>query len=220
MFDWFQKRSGSSIEMPVPMVSVGRGGFMAGTHVASSLGWRPVEALTVGDEVLTFDHGMQPIVELGRETLVLSEGPMEAAQCPLLVPRDALNNRVPMYLMPDQGVLIESDLVEDAKGDPFAVVPACALDGYRGIQRLHPGARMELIVPRFAQDQVIYLEAGFLGYAPAQRDLLADPTGAELYSVLSHRDARDLVRAMIANETYSHIAASTPHSPTGFPFIS
>lgn len=220
MFDWFQKRSGSSVEPHLPMVSVGQGGFMAGTHVASNLGWRPVEALTVGDEVLTFDHGMQPVVELGRETLLLSEEPLDAMLCPLLVPRDALNNRVPMYLMPDQGVLIESDLVEDVQGDPFAIVPACALDGYRGIQRLHPGARMELIVPRFARDQVIYLEAGFLGYAPAQRDLVADPTGEELYSVLSHKDARDLVLAMIANETCSQIPASAPHSPTGFPFIS
>ncbi|MEL0435728.1 Hint domain-containing protein [Phycobacter sp. K97] len=220
MFDWFQKRSGGAQEMPLPMVSVGQGGFMAGTHVASNLGWRPIEALAVGDEVLTFDHGMQPIVELGRETLLMSEELLDAMLCPLLVPRDALNNRVPMYLMPDQGVLIESDLVEDVQGDPFAIVPACALDGYRGIQRLHPGARMELIVPRFAQDQVIYLEAGFLGYAPAQRDLVADPTGEELYSVLSHKDARDLVLAMISNETCSQISASAPHSPTGFPFIS
>ncbi len=220
MFDWFQKRSGASSDMPMPMVSVGQGGFMAGTHVASNLGWRPIEALTVGDQVLTFDHGMQPIVELARETIALSEEPLDAMLCPLLVPRDALNNRVPMYLMPDQGVLIESDFVEDMQGDPFAIVPACALDGYRGIQRLHPGTRMELIVPRFAKDQVIYLEAGFLGYVPAPRDLLTEPAGEELYSVLSHKDARDLMLAMITNETCSHIAAAAPHSPTGFPFIS
>ena len=32
-------------------------GLMAGTRVASNLGWRAIDALAVGDKVLTFDNG-------------------------------------------------------------------------------------------------------------------------------------------------------------------
>ncbi len=42
-------------------------GLIAGTHVASSLGWRTVDAITIGDNVLTFDNAMQPVVEIRRD---------------------------------------------------------------------------------------------------------------------------------------------------------
>ena len=42
-------------------------GLVAGTNVASNLGWRAVDALSVGDMVLTFDNAMQPIVEIRRD---------------------------------------------------------------------------------------------------------------------------------------------------------
>ncbi|WP_241525652.1 Hint domain-containing protein [Pseudophaeobacter leonis] len=64
MLDWFQKRMNPEFDLTIPPVSVGEGGLLAGTHVASNLGWRPVEALCAGDKVLTFDHGMQTIVEV------------------------------------------------------------------------------------------------------------------------------------------------------------
>ncbi|MEX0305544.1 MAG: Hint domain-containing protein [Leisingera sp.] len=208
MLDWILKRAqvspGKAMNSGFPLVSVGQGGFLAGTHVASNLGWRGVEALAVGDKVLTFDHGMQPIVELQRETILPGEGELEPARCPLLVPRDALMNRVPLWLMPDQGVLLESELVEDAQGDPFAVVPACALEGYRGIRRMHPGAQLDLVTPRFAQDQVIYLEAGMLGFSAAPRNLMCGRVFSEesAYRVLNQEEARGLVLSMIAEEEY------------------
>ncbi|MBQ4825008.1 Hint domain-containing protein [Leisingera sp. HS039] len=206
MLDWLLKRSqvsmGRALNSGFPLVSVGQGGFLAGTHVASNLGWRPVEALTPGDKVLTFDHGMQEIVELQRETIVPGDGDLDPARCPLLVPRDALMNRVPLWLMPDQGVLLESDLVEDVQGDPFAVVPAAALEGYRGIRRMHPGAQLELVTPRFAQDQVIYLEAGMLGFAAAPVNLMCGRIFTEegTYRVLPPDEARGLVLSMMAEE--------------------
>ncbi|WP_411352627.1 Hint domain-containing protein [Leisingera aquaemixtae] len=208
MLDWLLKRSqvsmGRALNSGFPLIPVGQGGFLAGTHVASSLGWRPVEALMAGDKVLTFDHGMQTIVELQRETILPGEGELEPARCPLLVPRDALMNRVPLWLMPDQGVLLESELVEDALGDPFAVVPACALEGYRGIRRMHPGAQLDLVTPRFAQDQVIYLEAGMLGFSAAPRDLMCGRVYQEesAYRVLPPEEARGLVLSLMAEDEH------------------
>ena len=216
MLDWFQKRLSFGAELSVPPVSVGQGGFLSGTHVASNLGWRPVEALCAGDKVLTFDHGMQTVVEMVRESVQLEAGEIDSSRCPMHIPRDALNNRVPMWLMPDQGVLMESDLIEDHQGDPFAVVPASTLEGYRGICRLHPDNHLQLITPRFEQDEVIYLEAGLLGYCPAPRDLLT--IGVELqediYKVLPIAQACELIAAMTTSEAVM-MSGAIPVMPAG-----
>ena len=37
-------------------------GLVAGTRIATAMGWRAVEAIAVGDLVLTFDNGLQPVV--------------------------------------------------------------------------------------------------------------------------------------------------------------
>ena len=61
MFGWKNKTTGMhrrSIEMSGAydggLVALTHG-LMAGTRVASNLGWRAIEALTVGDKALTFD---------------------------------------------------------------------------------------------------------------------------------------------------------------------
>lgn len=206
MFDWITKRKASPVASALsseyPMVTTGLGGFFTGTHVASNLGWRQVEALSVGDSVLTFDHGMQVITEMHRETMLVSESDLPVAQCPLLVPQGALHNRMAMWVMPDQGVLLESDLAVDALGDPFVVVPACALEGYRGIHRAYPGERIELVMPRFAQDEVIYLEAGLLGFSPTPSSILDTATEDGIYRVLPQNAARELVVNMMAEDAF------------------
>ncbi|NIZ59974.1 hypothetical protein DL239_03170 [Sedimentitalea sp. CY04] len=207
MFDWITKRKTSSVDTglgtEMPMVSTGQGGFFAGTHVASNLGWRVVEALSVGDKVLTFDHGMQEITELHRVTVQMANDSFVDPQCPMFVPKDALHNRVPMWVMPDQGILVESDLAEDAQGDPFVVVPACALEGYRGIHRAPAGQQFDVVIPRFAQDEVIYLEAGLLGFSATPTSILETAGPREgLYRVLQQDTARDLIENMMADESF------------------
>ena len=218
MFDWITKRKPapvvSAMGTELPMVSTGQGGFFAGTHVASNLGWRLVEALSVGDRVLTFDHGMQEIIELHRETILMTDDILMDPQCPIYVPQDALHNRVPMWVMPDQGILVESDLAEDVLGDPFVVVPACALEGYRGIHRGPAGHRLELVMPRFAQDEVIYLEAGLLGFSATPNSILETATPKDgLYRILQQDDARDLIINMMEEEAFW--AADVPAGSVG-----
>lgn len=205
MFDWITKRKtapvASGLGPALPLVSTGQGGLLAGTHVASNLGWRLVEALCVGDRVLTFDHGMQEITELHRETMQMSEDILMDPSCPMFVPQDALHNRVPLWVMPDQGILVESDLAEDAQGDPFVVVPACALEGYRGIHRAAAGQHLQLVMPRFGQDQVIYLEAGLLAFSATPFSILETSGPRDgLYRVLQQDAARDLITDMIAED--------------------
>lgn len=177
-------------------------GLMAGTKVASNLGWRVIEALTVGDMVLTFDHGMQEIVEIRRHTFWTDAPDTHRAQWPVIVPAGALDNRDEMVLLADQGVLVESDAASDIYGDPFAVVPAHALEGVRGITRAAPARQIELIAVYFAQEEVIYAEGGALVHCPANTVALDAFLGADAasYDLLSAEDAAFVAECLVMED--------------------
>ncbi|WP_406645334.1 Hint domain-containing protein [Aliisedimentitalea scapharcae] len=235
MFKWF---TAPKVQLPDPawaagpmgMMITGQDGFLCGTHVVSNLGWRRVDALCVGDKVLTFDNGMRTIVEIQRETLTRPAEGMPRSRWPMMVPEGALLNRRAMSIMPDQGVFIESDLVVDALGDPYAIVPARALDGYRGIEPANPHTELTLTTLAFAQDEVVYAEGGMLAYCPCARELL--DAGAEddahTYQVLSLQEARTLIQQMASGpeatplgwhaEEISAVQKSRPGRPMVHPF--
>ena len=147
-------------------------GIVAGTRVATSMGWREAGALQKGDLVLTFDGGLQTVMGVTRSPLWSGAGHCPAHFWPLLVPAGAIDNAKPMLVLPRQGVMLESDLAENVLGDPFALIPAAALDGVRGIERIYPNDPIEVISLRFATDQVIFAEQGTLLFCPAGGDLL------------------------------------------------
>ena len=94
---------------PEGMVITGQGGLLNGTLVATDEGWRPVETICVGDRLLSFDHGLQEVRELQRERPRSHSGHTGKPRCAVEVPAGALDNDTPLWLMPDQGVLFESD---------------------------------------------------------------------------------------------------------------
>ncbi len=208
MFDWkLTSRRGaeriSEISGAIDgLIITGQSGLVTGTHVASNLGWRPVESLCLGDRVLTFDNGMCPIIDIQRETLWTTGMALPEAFKPVLVPQGALSNRTELWLMPEQGLLIESDAASDALGDPFAVVPAASLTGYHGIRRQMPPRRLEMTVLSFATDEVIYVEGGMLAHCPRPRGILTDDPVARdsLYDVLSGGEAKFLVECLLQSE--------------------
>ncbi|MEO0939144.1 MAG: Hint domain-containing protein [Pseudomonadota bacterium] len=166
-------------------------GLIAGTCVASGMGWRPVEAIAPGDMVLSFDHGMVPVRDVTRTTLWPCAIRIPEASWPVFVPAGALNNAQDMTLLPDQPVMVESDAALDAHGDPFALVQAKALEGLRGIERTAPLREIEVITLTFDTDQVIYAQGGLLAYCPCPHIALADVVaGAQQpYEVLNLSDA-------------------------------
>lgn len=173
-------------------------GVIAGTRVASNLGWRDVAALSVGDQVLTFDNGMQEITEMRRSTMWVDAPDSAQALWPVTVPVGALGNRVELTLLADQGVLVESDAASDMYGDPFAIVPAVALVGLRGITRRAPQHAIEVISISFADEQVIYAEGGALLHCPVSLqalDMFLD-TAEPAYDVLGTKDAIFLAECM------------------------
>lgn len=175
--------------MPEPVTN----GLLPQTQVATARGWVPVGRLQPGDMVLTFDHGAQPLLEIAPPPDDLIRPARERA---VAVPTGALENRSPMVLLPGQAVLLETDHAEDLFGDPFALAPAAALVGLRGIVSVEmpadPGLRL-----RFGQDQIIYAHGSTLVFCAASEGA----NRSELAQApLSMQDARRLVQRLVEDE--------------------
>ncbi|MEM9551576.1 MAG: Hint domain-containing protein [Pseudomonadota bacterium] len=97
-----------------------------------------------GDRVLTFDHAMQMVVDVRREIIWPDMPTLMAAPRRVVIPEGAFNNYRDLLLMPDQGLLVESDMALGAQYDPFAAVPARALDGFQQIQSVVLAAPMRI----------------------------------------------------------------------------
>lgn len=175
-------------------------GIVVGTRVATSMGWRDVGGLQLGDMVLTFDGGLQPVTGITRTALWSGNGACPEAFWPLVVPAGALENGKTMRILPRQGVMLESDIAEQALGDPFALIQARALEGVRGIERVFPNDPIEVVTLRFDVDQVVYAEQGTLLFCAAGKDLLQAVTkfAAEQceYSFLPNQSAVQLAQGL------------------------
>lgn len=215
MFGISEKRAGLAHRQKPQLVRFGgdaetafrTNGLVAGTRIATSSGWRSVEAVAVGDLILTFDNGLQPVVAVTR-TPVRQRQFTHTAALPVLVPAGAIGNTAPMTLLPEQGVMVESDVAEALFGDPFAVVKARDLVGLRGIERSGPMPVDEVITLHFANDEVLHADGGALVVAtadvpgettlaflttsqgPAPYDTLDGPAAHILVTAMAHKDAR------------------------------
>lgn len=179
-------------------------GLLHGTPVATPSGWRPVESLSPGDLVLTFEDGPVPLIEVWSQPLPTGQGLSAQVHWPFAIPAGALENRVPLVLLPEQRVLIESDAAEDLYGDPFALIPAAALQGYRGIDLTRPEPVAIAVRLGFSRDQIIYAGRGALIACPSPDlagagDVEAQAERAE-YPTLSLAEARHLVACLMAED--------------------
>ncbi len=210
MFVWNDKawnQSEAAAHSDVTLADLGHGLF-AGTRVATAIGWRKVEAISEGDQVLTFDGGLQTVVAVKRVVVFAGEEQASLSDWPLRVPAGALGNREEMLLPPRQAVLVESDAAEEIFGDPFALIPASSLEGFRGISLSRPSLRVEVISLQFEQDEIVFANTGALFYCPKDNDILAGGyTAQDDYTVLSMEEADLLVCCLEMEETQGQKAA-------------
>ncbi|MBT0958587.1 Hint domain-containing protein [Alphaproteobacteria bacterium KMM 3653] len=197
-----QLPEGAQAVMPAGTTS----GLTAGTLVATPKGWRGVETISAGDEVMTFDGGMQRVQAVARSVLWGGDMECPGAYRPLHIPAGLLGNRRDMQVLPEQTVVLESDAAEAAFGDPFALVPAVALEGLPGVESLSPRGLIEVVQLSFEDDQLIYAEGSALVFCPSHVagepiDLAMLNTESALssdYRVLSMHDARLLTTCVVA----------------------
>ena len=193
-------------------------GLVTGTMVATAMGWRPVEALAKGDLILTFDRGLQPLRGVTRGLHWEVDTICPEVLWPLMVPAGALGNEHDMTLLPEQAVMIESDTADMLYGDPFTLIHAADLDGYRGIERMPPMMELEVIQLQFDADEVIFANSGALVHCAAAGligvdELLAAHAGG--YSILPGDEAAWLVDCLRDEDEAAGFPTTHNPGPTG-----
>jgi hypothetical protein len=174
-----------------------RSGLLPGTRLATDMGWRPVEALAEGDRILTFDGGLRPLCGVTRVPLAPAFGRMPRDFWPLEIPAGIIGNRQALRLLPDQAVLVESDLAERLFDDPFALIRA--RDFYRldGVAAVSPDPADMTVQLHFEREEIVFADHGLMFLCPAAQDLLAQVTGQTApsgYALLREDLARDIVQ--------------------------
>lgn len=180
-------------------------GIVAQTLVASELGWVRADRLQAGDRVMTFDNGLQPLQGVRHGTLWTAGSGAPTAVWPLLVPTGALGNRQDLLLMPEQAVLLESDAADEMFGDPFTLVVAGALAGWRGISRVPPAREVRVVQLDFAGEEIIYAQGTTLIHCPGTAAQIAPSAEAMIdlsqpgYARLPRQQSEALIQRLCAN---------------------
>ncbi|MEM1232595.1 MAG: Hint domain-containing protein [Pseudomonadota bacterium] len=205
MFDLMDTaHSGLEIDLDSQFGVTRRSGLLHSTRVATRVGsdvtWREVEALAVGDEVLTFDNGFQRITAVERVVNWPDHKTCPDHAAPFEVPAGVLGNRELIWMLPNQLVVVESDRAEELTGDPFALVPVDVLEGWKGIQRVAPRAPHLVVILHFAEDQVIYAGDGALVFCQAEGEMLDHAFEAPAYDALDRPVAHAVADSLRAAE--------------------
>jgi hypothetical protein len=177
-------------------------GLTKGIQVLTAEGWQRVERLVPGDRVMTFDNGPQAIVRIHTATISRSGLPAHKAFV-MRVPAGALNNDAPLRLLASQEVLIESDVAEQATGDPFLLVPAVLLNGYRGVETEAIDDDVEVFMLTFRDEQIVQVEGGVLAACRAEADFSPFETAGKVqddvrYPRLDSMQLQALVPSIVA----------------------
>lgn len=172
-------------------------GLYTSTPVLTATGWVAMGALTVGDLVVTRNQGLLPIVATRPE--------LRAALWAVLIPEGALGNDQDVILPPGQPVLVETPYALPFTGEPLALVPAAALEGWRGIAPHVPSYPETILQMRLSRPGLVLAGPGLIigveAIDTAEVDLLAMLLFAPERPVLPLAVARQLVAALIAEET-------------------
>lgn len=206
MFVWKDTiwKQGASGDHFTPGLGPDSAGIIAGTRLATGDGWRPIEQIEIGDMVLTFDNGLQPVEDIA--STCCETGCLHQDAWPLIAPVGALGNRENMKMLPGQAVMIESDIAEEMFGDPFAVLPARALNGLFGIERCKPEPELKTFEVTFAEDEVVFANFGALVHCAAKQNLI-DMCMQGVGKVLPLTQARKLAE-LLELETQGNLRAA------------
>lgn len=142
------------------------GGFCATTRVATPMGWREASALSVGDMILSVDDGWQPLREIHKSVLWPGQNGCPRALQPLYVPAGVFGQARALTLLPEQGVMIESDISLDLFGAFSVIVPAALLDGHFSITRFDPMSMVEVVSLVFDREELVVTEPGAMVQCP------------------------------------------------------
>jgi Hint domain len=145
-------------------------GLIAGTLVEGARGWVAVENLRIGDAVQSYDGGLARVLGLDRNWVATAIGAYV-----LHLPGGALDNCSDLVLLPGQNVLVDTLGDADLPDDLVVLMPAAALEGVLGTTRMRIEKPIEVITPRFADDEAIFANSGTLLHCPGIRHTAQQP---------------------------------------------
>jgi len=182
---------------PQVALNARRGGLVHGTRIATKEGWKSVEELCPGDRVRTLDNGFQEILRISTDCIMVPSNENHAENLPVRVPTHAAFNGRPVWLMPEQGVALDTTKFDHQPITlpvSLPVVPARLLRGMFRITSDTPASYFEICTLFFDQDEVIYIEGGFRAYCPAGRFGSRNIAGNASYEVVEADAAAELIR--------------------------
>lgn len=163
-------------------------GLVAGTLVEGARGWVSIEDLRIGDGVQSYDGGLARVVGLNRDWISTAVGDYV-----LHLPGGALDNCSDLMLLPGQNLLVDTLGDADLPDDLAVLIPAAALEGLFGTTRVRTKKPVEVITPRFADDEVVFANSGTLLHCPGIRQIAGQPA-SEFFTQLDLAQARAFLR--------------------------
>ncbi|MCB2136056.1 MAG: Hint domain-containing protein [Rhodobacteraceae bacterium] len=124
--------------------------FVAGTMIATPQGEVPVEALEVGDLVLTQDDGPQPLRWIGRRTVAA-----EGAFAPIRIGAGTFGAHDTLLVSPQHRILVADSMSELLFGEAEVLVAAKDLVDGNSV-RVVEGGTVEYVHLLFDRHQVVY----------------------------------------------------------------
>lgn len=184
-------------------------GLVGSMMVATALGWRRADKIQTGDLVLTFDRGLMPVQSITTGAHWNHATPCPGSLLPLLVPAGVLGNASAMMVLPETYLMIESDAGDELFGDPFSLVQAGDLEGFRGIERHVPGRVLDVVQLHFEQEEVVFVGSGALAMCAGQHiksveDMLFAASDSESYQSLGTDDVAALLAEMQNSDAASY----------------
>ena len=177
-------------------------GFYASTPVQTAFGWTAVSNLGPGDLVMTRDMGLVPIAAVRTED--------NHALWSVRIPADALGNGGPVMLPPGQPLLIQTGWALPFSGDDLALVPATALEGWRGIAPHVPAQTEAILQLRLDQPAILFIGSGLMAGCDGADDAVFDLNRlmqSPRRPVLPLAAARHMVAQLVADEACDAIKA-------------
>lgn len=110
--------------------------FASGTLIKTEYGEIPVEALRLGDRIMTLDHGAKPIKWIGSRHLSAVHLLLADKLRPIQIRRGALGQGLPhtdLRVSPQHRILVRSRLAQRLFGESEILIAAKKLVGYPGI---------------------------------------------------------------------------------------
>lgn len=165
------------------------GGLMAGTMVETESGWRRVELLTAGDRVQTLDGGLRGLRNVQHTPL---DQPLGQGVNVVHVPAGTLDNCSDIDLLAEQRVLLDLPEAEERFDTPLVLVPAGALDGWRGISCRESMALSTAVSLLFDDEEIVFANTGVMLHCPTP-ELAESAAVSNFFTALNYNQSRYLL---------------------------